>query len=312
MYNISVVDFNKISFVDFSCLSFWANPKLLEAFAIRDNLKLSWITVYKKNELVMIMPVFEKKKLFFKYLSQLDLYYYTPISFFLKDKKYSFENENEKLSVLNSLAGFLSKNYIKTQLALESVIQDVRGFIWNGFNCFPAYTYVKDMYLYNRQELYPKQKRYLKKALSENLNVSLDWKTEVIVELSRDMLKRKNRSHQVIFEKSLRFYQQLHKEGLCFQITAFRDEQPLAFRLILKNEKDSYLYDFLAGASKEGNNIGANIFCLDYIFSNYNKLFNNISFRYFDFCGANTQTVAYFKSQFDNHLVNYYRIKKSI
>ncbi len=328
-YQILKLPANEADINDLCSLSLWANPKLLNIFAERDDVVAYYLVIKKKNHdeasydlnkdtslnsALMIMPLFEKKKFSIKYIHQPLEYYYTPVLFFLNDKKYDFENMNMKLSLLKELGAYLRKNYLKIKITFDYSLTDVRGFSWAGFRCTPSYTFIKDISSYDRNEVFPKQKRYINKALENNISISTEWNLDVIEELSNSMLNRKNRDKRHISDKYLNFYEKLHNEGLCFMVSAYKDNLPLAFRLLLFDFQSKYLYDFLAGANQQGNSLGANILCLDYLFSNSFCLLNSYyqAFNCFDFCGANTESIAYFKSQFNGRLVHYYNIEKSI
>ncbi|MCK9329231.1 MAG: hypothetical protein PHY08_00695 [Candidatus Cloacimonetes bacterium] len=322
-YEISKIPINNLEIPDTIKLPLWAQQKFITIFAERDNLDPYYLIVSKRDKnqenhsfssILLLMPIFEKKKFTIRYVIQPLEYYYTPLCFFLNSKKYEFESQNLKLCLLKEVADYLKKHYFKVSLDIDYRVNDARAFDWKGFKCSPRYTYIKDINTYDPNDLYLRQKKYLKKAVSNNLQISLDWDIDIAEKLCNDLNIRKNVLHRYTMRKYLRFFNQLYEDKFCLMISVLDSNEPIAFRILLVDINQNYLYDFIAAANERGNNIGANVFCLNYIFTNADKLLLTATypFKYFDFCGANTESIAFFKSQFDNRLQNYYRIKKSI
>ena len=287
-------------------LSFWSKPDFLNTYSIRDNTPLSYLIISKSSKIMMIMPIFEKKKLFFKYINQLPEHYYTTIDFFFSKELNNYEIQNQTIEILKTLSSFLKKEYLKISLNIDYKLNDMRGFIWSGLSSEPLYTLRKRISEYSPNQLPRMQKRKLKKSTDSELTVSSEWNTSIVKDLLKNLSQRKNRPLRQTQDNYLNFLNNLKSLNICEMFTVFHKSNPIAFRILLKNHQNSFLYDFVAAGNETGNQLGANIFCLDYLFTNFKD------YEYFDFCGANTENIAFFKSQFNCDLINYYRIKKSI
>lgn len=285
-------------------LSFWANPDLLKVYSKRENLPLFYLCVIKNTRVIATMPFFEKKKMGITYVYQLRMHFYTPIDFFIREEASLFYLHNERIWILQSLAHYLKKKYLIAEMKIECTTSDMRGFLWSGFTAEPLYTYKKVITEYNRSELPKISRRQLKKANENSLRVTEHWDINIIKKLLSELVKRKQLSEVLTSNNYLDFYEVLNDLGYCSNIVVFNDNEPVAFRLVLTDPKKVYSCELIAGASSNGNDLRANFLCLDYIF----KLLHE--YYIFDFCGANIESIAYFKSQFNCELINYYKIKK--
>jgi hypothetical protein len=285
-------------------LSFWSSPELLVAFARRHEVALSYICISKNDSVLLCMPIFEKKKFFLRYTHQLNTCYYTPIDFFLDPFVSICEAENEKLKLVRTLANFLKKRYVNINIKISPEYQDMRAFLWAGLRAEPLYTHRKLISEYDSATLPRSVKRTLKKAWDTDIVVSELWDQDSINTLLAEMCNKKGISRYSLSEPFRIFLEELHKKGLCRPYIVYSGGEPIAFRVTLVSEPESRVYDFLAGANKHGYDVGGNIFCLDYIFG------SNKDFCEYDFCGANIESIAFFKSQFQCRLVSYYKIFK--
>ena len=285
-------------------LSFWADPSLLAVYAKRDSLNFYYLCATKNDTISAVIPVFEKKKYGLKYITQLNLCIYTPIVFFLNEDFEPYHTQNEQLLIMKAIGKYLKKNYIKITLSFDYEITDMRAFKWTGFSVEPMYTYKKKIDEYNKNLLPRDAKIKLKKAIKSDLYINECWDINIISLLMNDMCNRKNISKYLLQKEYLVFLDALYQHKICSMVVVYKDKDPVAFWSFLKDSSKNILYGLVSAGNKLGNDLGAHALCVDYIMNNYSD------FDTYDFCSANVESVAYFKSQFNCDLVNYYRISK--
>jgi len=285
-------------------LSFWSKPLLLESFAKRDDALCYYLAVVENNKILALMPVFEKKKFGLRYLVQPMEYYYTPINFFSLENYSVHRKQNHRLMILKALAVYIKKEYFKINLRFERSIQDIRAFKWVGLKAEPLFTYIIKINEYSSEKLPNETRRQLNNKAKKELMVKECRDMKIYKDISINMLNRKKRSFRQIETKYINFLDELHAANLCVQYVVFKDDEPLTYNIILLDRQHKYIYGFLSATSDKGMKFGANIFCIDHIIKNHSD------FEIFDFTGANTEKISFFKSQFNCDLKNYYKINK--
>ena len=301
-YSITKLRHDELEQKKIKDLSFWAEPALLSSFAKRDEVIFYYLVASEHDNIKAIMPVFEKRKFGLRYLIQPYEYYYTPIDFFIEEKQSLFRKQNHELMILKEYAIFLKKEYFKFKLHLDPSIRDIRAFKRTGFRVEPLYTYTKIIKEYESSGLPKETKRLLQNKAKKELYIKENWDLEIYKALSISMLNKKNRPLRQVEKNYLDFLNDLYDKGFCTKYIVYKGEEALVYLILLKDKINKYLYAFYSAMSENGKKIGANIFCFDYILSHH------YDFEILDFTGANNENIAFFKSQFNCELVNYYRI----
>jgi hypothetical protein len=286
--------------------SVWTDAKLLDCYAKRDGIDYNFLCVLKNNIIKAIMPIFEYKKYRLKYTHNPSLYPYTPINFYI-DEEHLYDQQHEKLLILKVYAEYLKKSYKKVDISFMSEINDVRAFTWSGFEVQPLYTLVKTINNYNLNDCRKDLKKNLQKAIYNGLKIVEQCDTDIIYELTKELVNKRNISANKISGTFLQFYQDLINLDYCSCHFIYNDKDDvLNYKIIIKDEHKSTIYTLMTGNSSEGLKSGANVFYFDYL------LKNNSSYDYLDFVGANYENISNFKTQFNCELINYFHIKKKI
>ena len=206
--------------------------------------------------------------------------------------------------ILQEIANYLKKNYFKVILDFDSSILDMRAFSWNGFQVSPRYTFTLKLNTYNPENLTQIMRAELRKANEEGLYAIECWDLNAVETLSRSLAIRKKRTHRQSRNIYLNFLDELNSLNICSKVVVYKDDLPTYFCIYLKDIPNSCIYALVAAANEAGNHYCSSVFGYDFIFN------NNYDFDLFDFTGANTEQIAFYKSKFNCDLVNYYRIQK--
>jgi len=303
MLKIEKIPVSQIDAAQKESLSFWANCALISLFAQKDHINAYYLIVSKKQTIKAIMPIFEKKKWGFTYIYQPRLYKYTPIDFFT-DSTSQFHTQNEQLEILSSIAQYLRKTYTISNITLYHNLTDIRAFKASGFEIDTLYTYLKKIDTYSMDPLPRILKRQLATASKNGVNCKQSWDIPAFTLLSKSFKGRKGELDMAFDDNLFSFLDKLYQNDLCTSVIAYKDDTPLAYRILLIDTSKHYLVDMLAVAGETGNNYGAGVACLDYIFRHF------CEYETFDFCGANIPNIAFFKSQFLCELVPYFGVKR--
>jgi hypothetical protein len=303
-YEVFKIALNDLDLAIKGRLSFWAKAELIRLFAERDGVSEYYLCVRNGSDILGVMPIFEKRKFGITYTCQLLEYYYTPIDFFLNDDLIAFERQNTQLEVMKALAVYLKKHYFKVLLKLDIGVRDVRGFQWSGLSVEPLFTFRKRLSGYNGEDLQRTLREDIRKAQKSNLSVKAGFDIEVIKRVDTDLSQHKGRSLRQVSGAYMEFLEGLQEQGFSDTFILYFEGEPVSFFVVLKDLERSIIYAYFTATTLKGKEIGASAYCYDFMFRHYTE------YEYFDFTGANTEAVAFFKSKFSCDLENYYKIEK--
>ena len=303
-YEVSILKAEDLPEDIINKLSFWSKPTLCKAYAKKDGVNLFYLSVLINNNIVAILPIFEKKKYGITYLVQPPELYYTMIDTFNMDCSTLYKKQNNNLMILQKIANHLKKYYFKVMLDLDPSIKDMRAFTWGGYQVSPRYTFTLKLNIYNSANSTKTMRDDLKKANESGLYAKECWDLNAVETLSRSIALRKKRSFRHCTNGFLDFLDELKELNICSKVVVYKDDLPIYFATYLKDISNSCIYALVSAANETGNKYFSSVFGLDFYFG------NNNDFDLFDFTGANTEQVAFFKSKFNCDLVNYYRIHK--
>ncbi len=226
--------------------------------------------------------------------------------------KYYFKNVKYKKEILETIIGALEKDYQIIDLSIPPDIYDIRAFVWKGYQQKIRFTY--QGVLNDLDQIYegfdPALKRQIKKAKKSNIKVEKGNEQQRISDLYQLQflsLKRQNSNFHFSLEDFLTMVLMIHKRvtHISFYL-AYLSDQPIAGCAVLTYKYTAYYW--LAGGKADFFNTGANQMLLWEIFKDLNRK----GILYFDFVGANTPSIAQYKSSYNFSLIPYYQFRKII
>ena len=178
---------------------------------------------------------------------------------------------------------------------------DLRPFIWNKYKVNILYTY-RAYDKWNKDLIAREEKKQINKVLKNDIRIDYSGRTDQMIELLYNSYNRHNRKPPYEKEYLYKLIERL-KELKYLKIRAAynNDDKLIAFRAMIKGDKECY--DWIAGSTEDGLKTGANSYLL---FSSIKEETENG--RILDLSGANTLSIARFKSGFNVELVQYARI----
>ncbi|MBN1150677.1 GNAT family N-acetyltransferase [candidate division WOR-3 bacterium] len=206
--------------------------------------------------------------------------------------------ERHYLCAVEKISEILPK---KTVILASPDIFDVRPFIWCGFKAEILYTYVASLD-WDKASIEREELKQIKKAENE-ARFFEDWEDkEELVELLFSSYKRHGRKPPYDKKYIIEMARKAEELSVLKLRTATDPNgRPIAFRASLTGSEKSY--DWIAGSSQSGLEIGANAMLLQ------RSIFEEVSKgRKFDLCGANTRSISLFKAGFGLKLNRYSRL----
>lgn len=243
----------------------------------------SYYQVHDHTETLVALPIFHRKK----DASLITHFFYHAIYF------NNTLSERKKIEAFDLLASSLISYYDKIDFKLEPRCNDVRAFVWNGYESNTYYSYHLNLnddlnYSENINRQLKKFNKIYKVEKLEKFNVKL------IDAHIRDMVK--NGLGKVEFEKVRGWMSDFYDQGL-LDVFEMKDEngEEQGSAIYIYDKNSAYLIAVMSNNSSQA-------LLYDKVFEYYRSL----NIQHIDLLGANIQNVAVYKSQFDAKLISYH------
>ncbi len=210
-------------------------------------------------------------------------------------------SERKKIALIKEVISHLKSIYSKIVFKLSPDIIDIRAFIWEGFEIENRYTYIKDGATAPHKSI----TRNLNLADLKNFACHATEASIISIKKNIEILESLNFSKMQIYQIKT-FLNKLSQTGLLFAVTLYESENCIASNLVLldKIEKKGYLL-FASPVSRSKK------FAHTFLYQEtINWLLVN-NYAELDFCGANFEGIANFKSFFNPKLKPYYIVRYS-
>ncbi|HNQ43270.1 MAG TPA: hypothetical protein PKI59_02525 [Candidatus Cloacimonadota bacterium] len=282
--------------------SLWHNPALMQAVADLHGLEAYQLICRKGNEVVAVLPLYEKKFLSYRTLVKPVTTYYQGISFRFEQESPPSRRLLDVLAITTEMAKYLDARYKKIQITLSPENPDVRGFLWNKLQARPLYTFRQDL----SEPLAPlrDEREKLKKAAQEGYSLAEEFVPKRFFELQKALDGKKSRSLGVSYKGLSGFIKTLHSAGLLQQFNLYQGNTIVSSNILL-HDGGEVAYSILRATDAEALKKGASSYHSMCLIRTMSK-----SCKILDFCGANTPDVARFKAALGMKLTVFYQISK--
>jgi|GEM_PF-5534168 len=228
-----------------------------------------------------------------------------------RETKYVSKNTNLNIQVTQAIVHFLEKKFSYINLTYPQEVKDIRGLIFNKFTSSVLYTYTTK--LNNLDSIYDIFDYSIKKRIKrgETLKYELvvgdsDQEIKEFLKLEDLTYKRQGENKKTSNTQTFNFLNKIRGK-IKFLVYLIKYEQkPVAGRVELFDGKT--VYDWKAGANPEYFDTGLNQIIIWEII----KDVKNKGMEYFNFGGANTESIASYKSKFNFQLTPYYSATKIV
>ncbi len=286
----------------------------LEPISAWQNLNFSIAACFKGGRIVGGMAFTWKKK--FGRIPIIQMPLKTPvfgpvISF--TDTKYRSKIERQVQASVKELTGFLMSDYRFFHAQFPHSVSDMRPYVWAGFTPALHYTYkalfTKD---FDPPSLVESDINRRIKRASELTYTHLEDNSEHYIGKAWD-LEQKSFERQDFHQKSnhrisfIKLVQKLVEENVAQVYTIDHDGKSVASIIMIQDLVKKAAYYWMAGADKDYLPTGLNQLLLIHVVQKC----QDADFISFDLVGADTETIARYKSTLNFPLVPQYSIQKS-
>ncbi|MBL7924335.1 MAG: hypothetical protein JNL88_09060 [Bacteroidia bacterium] len=209
--------------------------------------------------------------------------------------------QKEKSAILTCLQQYLQENFVYPYLFLDTAIQDVRPFIWSGWNARPAYTYLVDP---GQTKLDPDVQRRYRNCIREGFTVSYNWSPEVFVRLFRLTMDRQHIRLAYSDQRMLDFLNRLKEKNLIWMATSYDKEGAPHASWVQLQVEPWVVFNWNSATNLAFANSGGNSVL---VFDVLEKM-KAEQVKAWDLCGADTPSVVGFKSKLGGALQVYYKV----
>ncbi|WP_439182197.1 GNAT family N-acetyltransferase [Carboxylicivirga taeanensis] len=227
-----------------------------------------------------------------------------------RSTKLQSKKESYYFEIYQAFNSHFEKHFHHIEYTLSCTNIDIRPFTWNGFIPEIRYTYTGQITEVDKMitNFNPDVRNKIKKALK--LNYRFDYSnTEEEIIISHQLIKRSldknNKEHILQQDEFVTFCKILNQAGMIKVCNMYYEGIPVATRVIIHNH--SHAIDFQAGGNEEYFKTGLNQLLSYKIFD----LLYQCKIESYDFRGANTPTIARYKSGFNFSLQPYYHLSKN-
>lgn len=281
-------------------LNLWSKPGFMEAVAELQGLNPQHLCCYKGQELVALLPVYEKKILGSSSLVSPVGSYYQGINLWLGENSLPARKLLDTLQIFDTVGKFCKAKYRKVRINLTPETYDIRGFVFSGLKAKPLYTFtaVPGVEL---QPL-PDERQKIRLARSRGYIASCNYSHQDFIVLFRAMNSKKNREFKSGYAAFSRFLDALSVLGIMEQFNLLHDGEIVSSNILLLDANKAYTI-FRATepeALKNGASGLHSILLLEYL---HGKGVSEL-----DFCGANVLEVARFKAALGLNLKAFFHI----
>ncbi len=278
----------------------WLRPELMAAVSLLHGVEGRHLMVYKGEELLAVLPVYEKKRLGRTGLVSPTGSYYQGLHFFWEQGSSATRRILETQEICAAVAKWLKLHYKHLKINLCTHNTDVRGFTWNGYTAKPLYTYEHLL----SEPLKPQrdEREKLKRAEKQGYLFEESLDADTFIDMSKAMYDRKAHSSGLDLPGLKDYIGSLNKAGILKQYNVMKDGHVVSTNLLLTDE-GRRAYTILRASDPNEMKLGVSTW-------HSFKLVESLRDRYpvLDFCGGNVPAVARFKSALGLELKLFFQI----
>jgi hypothetical protein len=280
--------------------SFWHDPGFMAALADLHSVRPLQLQVHKGEELLAILPLYERRKMGLKALVAPSGTYYQGINFAFEKDSNPSRITIQTTEICADIASFLAKQYKWINFRLNPDNRDVRGFGWAGYKVAPLYTFRQ--FIGTELCILPDERKKMRQAEKQGMALVEEFNLDAFLSLQKDLEDRKQHRLGIPHAKLKDFFTRLYELGLLKQFNIYQDSQVVSSNILYYDEGEVAYTVNLATAS-EAMRQGAAVY---HSLALAGHLPENI--KILDFCGANIKEVARFKAALGLDLQSFYCI----
>ena len=285
--------------------SVFCSSRFSNAIAEATGQPYRFIAVFRGDRLIAGLPVFDRKKAGILMAQQPPLVPHLGLILSAEvEAEHIRRREFNVFQAGKAFSDWLVKRYDYVNVSHHPSIIDVRPFIWQGWREKAYYTYRVHLDSFGINALHSSTRNKIAKAKREKVQIE---ESKDLAALSKMLaMSYGRRRREVPFSKEYleTLFRKLCGQGLAHLYYAKnREGQIISGRITLNSFE--VIYDWVAGADPAYYNSGATSYLLYTLIEQ-----SRAGYDVFDLMGANTPTIAAFKSNFGGQITPYYFTSK--
>lgn len=209
-------------------------------------------------------------------------------------------NERRQLKIQKLFIELLKSKYRNIALKFNINVMDVRAFKWEGFDAEVRYTYLKD----TGKPSHPDINRNIK-IVKNNFQCSSEEVMEESIHINVDFFRQIGHhvGRRASYKKLLFFWRD---SGYLKSYTIRKEEKLISACLLLMDDQLKTAYILALNPADHTEKYAHTI-----LYQNMINWLKDLGYKNIDFCGANMEGIASFKSIFYPELCPYYIVRYS-
>ncbi len=270
-------------------LSIFFNVDYLACISASFGVKIAYYNYIEKDQLLFLGAVFIKNNK----ITTPENFTYNP--YWINPNI----SERKNIAIQTEFITYLKSNFKKIDLKFNVDIVDIRPFKWAGFDIDIRYTYIKD----TSEASYNSISTNIKKATEQNITIHVNQPTEESISITTQLLINLKYSKELV-NQYLNLLKNLSEQKLliCFEI--YEGENLIGASICLLDHSLSKSYTLISNPVSKKYAFAHTLmyqYRIDWLKEN--------NYKEVDFCGANYESIAYFKSYFNPTLKPYYVVR---
>jgi hypothetical protein len=273
----------------------------MTAVAALQSLETYHLKCFKGDELVALLPVYEKNRLGYRKLINPAGSYYQGLNLWLDQSSSAPRKLLDTVQIMQGMAEFIKAKFNRIQINLSPETNDVRGFTWHKLIACPLYTFSCNP----ANGLVPitDERNHIARAIKQGFVFTEELAVEEFIRLSESMNERKRRHLGYGYIALTKFIMLLQKQGLMRQFNLKQGDKIVSSNLVVQDMDKAYT--MFRATSLEALKAGASsLHTLKLIESLKAEGITEL-----DFCGGNVPEVARFKAAMGLTLKVFFQIK---
>lgn len=281
-------------------LNIWSNPQFMQAVGDLHKLEAMHLKVFKGEQPVALLPVYEQNVLGYRVLKSPAASYYQGLNLWLEDNSPPARKLLDTLQIIQSLASFLVDRYRRIKLNLSPETFDIRGFSWKGLKAIPLYTFCAASQTAIKP--LPDERKKINLALQQDYRFDSGFELSSFCSLFQAMNEKKHREPGFTLAGFSKFLSTIHALGIMQQYNLILNGKIVSSNILLRDGNKAYTV-FRATDPEALKNGASGLHSLKLL-----EALQHEGISELDFCGANVPEIARFKAALGLDLRIFFRI----
>jgi len=205
-------------------------------------------------------------------------------------------SDRKRVDLLKSFIGLLKKDFKKISFRLDDELGDLRPFTWQGFKLGLRYTYIKEV----KENVHHSVLRNVERAKSEGYDFKIGTVDKESIQKNLDDFSNYGLTKSA-YPKYHQLFERLSSMGYLKSFNIYLEEQLICSNIVLLDKNARKLYTLLVNKTSHKN-------ATSYLYKETIDWCANNGYQSIDYCGANDESIANFKSYFNPNLSPYYLV----